>query len=68
MVLLRYVIRSAAYEDNEIFLGEDDTQPELYMPENRDNVEFDSFKGSEKSILALKILQNPEGKILSKTL
>ena len=66
MVLLRYVIRSAAYED--MFFGEDDTQPELYMPENRDNVEFDSFKGSEKSILALKILQNSEGKILSKTL
>lgn len=38
--------RSDIYEDNEMFFGTDDTQPELYAPENRKMVNFDFFKGS----------------------
>ena len=32
----------AVYEDDEPCFGEG-TQPEVYVPENRDNVEFDKF-------------------------
>ena len=39
-----------------MFFGIEDTQPELYDPENRDNVEFDKFKGFEKSVKKLKTL------------
>ena len=41
-----------------MFFGIEDTQPELYDPENRDNVEFDKFKGFEKSVKKFNTLQN----------
>ena len=54
--------RSAVYEDNEMFFDVEDTQPELYAPENRETVKFDFSNGSEKSILAFKeTLQTFEG-------
>ena len=44
-----------------MFFGVDDTQPDMYVPENRDTVKFDFFNGSEKSRLASnKTLQNFE--------
>ena len=46
--------RSAVYEDHEMFLGVDDTQPGLYASENREILNFDLFKGSEKSVSYLK--------------
>ena len=45
----------AAYEDSKMFFGIDDTQPELYAPENREKVAFDFFKGSELSTFLLVI-------------
>ena len=42
--------KTAIYEDDEMYLGEEDQQPELYVPENRDSVEFDEFSGFEKSV------------------
>ena len=33
----------ATYENDELYFGEEDHQPELYEPENRDSVEFDNF-------------------------
>ena len=41
--------RTAVYGDDEMYLGEEDQQPELYVPENRDIVELDK-------LLALKYL------------
>ena len=32
--------------------GVEDTEPELYAPENRETVKFGFFSGSENSILA----------------
>ena len=44
-----------------MFFGVDDTQPDMYVPENRETVKFDFFNGSEKSRLASKkTLQNFE--------
>ena len=40
--------RVAVSEDDEMFFGTEDTQPELYAPENRECVEFDKFEGFEK--------------------
>ena len=37
-----------------MFFGVDDTQPDMYVPENRETVKFDFFNGSEKSRLASK--------------
>ena len=49
----------AVYEDDEIFFGTEDTQPELFVPENRECVEFDKFEGFEKSVKKFKeTLQN----------
>ena len=49
----------AAYEDDEMFYGTEDTQPELFVPENRECVEFDKFEGFEKSVKKFKdTLQN----------
>ena len=45
--------RLAAYEDSKMFFSIDDTQPELYAPENRERVAFDFFKGSELSTFLL---------------
>ena len=51
--------RDAVYEDDEMFFGTEDTQPELFAPENRDDVEFDKFEGFEKSVKKFKdTLQN----------
>ena len=33
-----------------MYSGEDDTQPEFYIPEDRENVNFDNFTGFEKSV------------------
>ena len=38
----------AIYSDNELYFGEDE-QPEVYAPEQRDQVTFDRFEGFEKS-------------------
>ena len=46
--------RSAVYEDNEMFFGVNDTQPGLYASENREILDFELFKGSEKSVSDLK--------------
>lgn len=37
--------RDAVYEDNEMFFGTEDTQPELYDPQDRETVESDKFEG-----------------------
>ena len=37
----------AVYEDDEMFFGDEDTQPELFAPEDRESVEFDKFVGFE---------------------
>ena len=53
--------RVALYEDYEMLFGTEDTQPELYAPENRECVEFDKFEGFEKSAEKFKdTLQNFE--------
>ena len=41
---------SAVYEDDEMYFGEEDSQPELYIPEDRESVHFENFSGFEKSI------------------
>ena len=51
--------RVVIYEDDEMFFGTEDTQPQLYDPEDRENVEFDKFDGFEKSVKKFKeTLQN----------
>ena len=35
--------RQAAYEDDKPHFGDEGTQPEVYVPENRDDVESDKF-------------------------
>ena len=51
----------AVYEDDEMFYGTEDTQPELFVPENMECVEFDKFEGFEKSVKKFKdTLQNFE--------
>ena len=53
--------RFAVYEDDDMFFGTVDAQPELYAPENRERVEFDKFEGFEKSVKKYKgRLQNFE--------
>ena len=42
--------RVAAYEEDEMYFGTEDQQPDFYAPENGDNVEFDKFAGFEKSV------------------
>ena len=37
-------------EDDKPYFGEEDTQTELYAPENRDFAAFDKFAGFEKSV------------------
>ena len=44
----------AVYEDDEMFFGTEDQQPELYEPQNREDVEFDKFVGFEESIKKFK--------------
>ena len=39
----------AIFSDTESYFGEDD-QPELFTPEDREAVDFDKFKGFEKSV------------------
>lgn len=39
----------ATYEDAEPYYGSEDRQPELYNPEDRDEVTFDKFRGFKKS-------------------
>ena len=46
--------RVAVYEDDEMFFSTEDTQPELYAPENRENVEFDKSDGFGKSVKKFK--------------
>ena len=38
------------HKDDKPYFGEEDTQTELYAPENRDFVGFDKFAGFEKSV------------------
>ena len=44
-----------------MFFGDEDTQPELFAPEDRESVEFDKFVGfenlSKNSKIQLKILK-----------
>ena len=52
---------SAVYEDDEMYFGEEDSQPELYIPEERESVHFENFSGFEKSIKKFyDLLQNFE--------
>ena len=46
--------RLAVYEDNEMFFGTEDTQPELFIPENREDVEFEKSDSFEKSVKKFK--------------
>ena len=46
--------KEAVYEDKEPYFGEDNTQPELYDPEDRNFVDFDKFDGFEKSVKKFK--------------
>ena len=41
---------TAVYEDKEMYFGENDTQPEPYFAEDRENVDFDNFTGFAKSV------------------
>ena len=51
--------RVVVYEDDKMFFGTEDTQPELYNPKDRENVEFDKFDGFEKFVKKFKeTLQN----------
>lgn len=43
----------AIYSDDESYFG-DDEQPELFAPENRNEVTFDRFEGFEKSVETFK--------------
>ena len=48
-------LRNAIAEDYEMYLGDgEDSQPELYAPEDRDSLEFDNFSGFEKSVKKFK--------------
>ena len=40
----------SVYEDDEIFFGTGDTQPELYDPEDRESTKFNKFEGFEKYV------------------
>ena len=52
----------AVYEDDEKYFGDVDTQPELYEPEDRDQIEFGKFTGFEKSVIKFKeTLKNFKG-------
>ena len=44
----------AVYEDKEPYFGEEDIQPKLYDPEDRNFVDFDEFDGFEKSVKKFK--------------
>ena len=44
---------TAVYEDKEMYFGENDTQPEPYFAEDRENVDFDNFTGFAKSVKKL---------------
>ena len=59
--------KGAVYEDQEPYFGEEDTQPKLYDPEDRNFMDFDKFDGFEKSLKKFKdALKNfKEVKILS---
>ena len=59
--------KGAVYEDQEPYFGEEDTQPKLYDPEDRNFMDFDKFDGFEKSLKKFKdTLKNfKEVKILS---
>ena len=46
--------RDAVYEDDEMFFGTEETQPELFAPENREYVEFYKFEGFENSVKKFK--------------
>lgn len=41
---------SALFEDDKLFFDETDQQPELYMAQGVENVEFDNFSRFEKSV------------------
>ena len=48
-------------EDDVKFFGTEDTQPELFAPEDTENIEFDKFEGYEKSVKKfMDVLQNVE--------
>ena len=53
--------RVAVYEDDKMLFGTEDTQPELYAPRSRENVEFDKFNSYEKIV---KIFMNTFQKLL----
>ena len=42
--------RIAMYKNDELYFDEEDQQPELCGPENRDSAESDKFSGFEKSV------------------
>ena len=44
---------TAVYEDKEMYFGENDTQPEPYFAEDRENFDFDNFTGFAKSVKKL---------------
>ena len=46
--------KEAVHEDEEPYFGEEDTQPKLYDPEDRNFVDFDKFDGFEKSVKKFK--------------
>ena len=41
--------KEAVYKDEEPYFGKEDTQPELYDPEDRNFVDFEQFDGFQKS-------------------
>lgn len=46
--------RHATYEDDEMYFGKGDSQHELFAPQTRDEIEFDSFSGIEKFVKKFK--------------
>ena len=46
--------KEAVYEDEEPYFGEEDTQPKLYDPHDRNFVDFDKSNGFEKSVKKFK--------------
>ena len=43
-------LKEEIYEDNQPYFGKEDTQSELYEPQNKDLVNSNKFSGFEKSV------------------
>ena len=62
--------KDAVYEDDGMFFGTEDTQPELFAPENSEHIEFDKFEGFGKSVKRFKdtLFKNSDNPFFDSTL